>query len=332
MNEETAAKLQSMHLPLDGVWMPEGTSTMAADVDFAYWVIYWVCIAVFIAMMGAMGWFMWRYRRKNEGQKAESQNDHNQLIEILWSVLPLLFFFWVFVIGFRGFLDLYIAPSNAMEVRVTGQKWFWSMQYPYKENERLVVGGPGAEFVFPVHKPVKIVLTGVDVLHSFYVPNFRIKMDAVPGRYTTLWFEATRTGEFPLLCTEYCGQDHSNMLGKIKIVEEPEYLAWLNSVKDKGDVVSADQGKALYASKGCLACHSVDGSKIIGPSFKGLYGRKESTDKGEVQVDDNYIRESILNPTAKVVSGYPPAMPPQNLSPKEIDSIILFLKTLQATP
>jgi cytochrome c oxidase subunit 2 len=325
-----ADKLQAMHLPLDGFWLPKATSTLAPVVDDPFWIIYWACVIAFFLMMAPMFWFAWAYRRKTKDQKAVSQVDHSQAMEIAWSVLPLIFFFWVFVIGFRGFLEIYVAPSGATEVQVTGQKWQWSITYTTNTGDKVVVGGPGAEFVFPKGKKFKLVMKSQDVLHSFFVPNFRIKSDVIPGRYTTLWFEATEAGVFPLLCTEYCGKDHSNMLGKIKIVEtEQEFTDWLE--KQKVTVVNAESGKALFEQKGCTACHSVDGTKLVGPSMKGLWERTEKTSAGEVKVDAEYITESIWQPQAKIVEGYPPAMPPfqGQLNQDQINAIIEYIKVLK---
>lgn len=329
MEAEKAAVIQGMHLPLDGVWMPKAASTIAHVVDDPFWIIYWACVAAFVAMMAPMFWFAWKYRRKHKDQKALSQVDHSQAMEIAWSVLPLIFFFWVFVLGFRGFLELYVAPAGAQEVQVVGQKWSWSIAYEHN-GDKVVVGGPGETFVFPKNKKFKLVLKSVDVLHSFFVPNFRIKTDVIPGRYTTLWFEATEAGEYPLLCTEYCGTDHSNMLGKIKIVDtEEEWKKWLDEKNTV--VVSAESGKQLYESKGCQTCHSVDGAPAAGPTFKGLWGKTEQTNKGPVTVDADYITESILQPQAKVVNGFAPVMPSfqGQLKPDAINAIIEYMKTLK---
>ena len=326
--------LQSMHLPLSGFQLPEAASTFAKSaVDDPYWLIYWVCVAFFIATMGPMAYFMWRYRRKTKDQRAESQIDHSQFLEVLWSVVPLLFFSVMFFMGFRGFLELLVAPAGAMEVRVTGQKWTWTWNY----GDGVVVGGAGATFVIPVGKPVKLVMTSTDVIHSFYVPNFRSKQDVIPGRYTTEWFEATKEGEFPVLCTEYCGTDHSNMLAKIKVVPQADFDAWFKREKNAGGgPPTAVRGKDVYEKKGgCTACHSLDGSPRIGPSFKGLFGRDETMSDGtKVKVDDDYLHESIMTPAKRIVQNtttgapYPNVMPnlSSTLSPSEIDSVILFIK------
>jgi cytochrome c oxidase subunit 2 len=162
------------------------------------------------------------------------------------------------------------------------------------------------------------------------VPNFRIKTDVIPGRFTTLWFEATEAGDYPLLCTEFCGKDHSNMLGHIKIVEtEEEWHTWLDTQSKTPE--TAEAGQKLYQSKGCNACHTVDGSKLVGPSFKGLYGKSETTDHGNVTIDDAYITESILTPNANIVSGFTPAMPPYQgqLKQDQINALIAYIKTLK---
>jgi cytochrome c oxidase subunit 2 len=190
------------------------------------------------------------------------------------------------------------APSDAMQVKVTGQKWSWSMRYP----EGFQTGGQGAEFHLPVGKPIQFKIISTDVLHSFFVPNFRIKMDAIPGRYTTIWAEATQPGEYPIFCTEYCGTDHSNMLAKIIVEPEEQYRAWVE--KQTKVEISAESGKKLFEQR-CVACHSVDGSAKIGPSFKGLMGRDEKLQDGNtVKVDENYVTESIINPMAKVVQAF----------------------------
>ena len=322
-------KLQAMHLPLDGLWLPKAASTLASVVDDPWWIIYYASGAAFIAMMGPMAWFAYKYRRKHKDQKALSQMDHSQAMEIAWSVLPLIFFFWVFVLGFRGFLEMFVAPAGAQEVQVTGQKWQWNITYDHNGG-KVAVGGQGATFVFPKGKKFKLVMKSVDVLHSFYVPNFRIKSDVIPGRYTTLWFEATEAGEYPLLCTEYCGTNHSNMIGMIKIVEtEAEWKAWLDAQDTV--TVSPESGKKIFEEKGCTACHSVDGTRLIGPTMKGLWGRMESTNKGPVSVNEEYIAESILQPQAKIVDGYAPAMPPYQgqLKQEHIDALIEYMKTLK---
>jgi cytochrome c oxidase subunit II len=322
-------KLQNVHLPLEGDWMPQAASTTAHLVDHPFWVIFWASVVAFILIMTPMFYFAFKYRQKREDQKAVSQVDHSQLLEIAWSVLPLIFFFWVFLIGFRGFMEMWVAPSGATEVKVVAKKWAWSMVYDHKGDKVVVGGGQGAEFGFVKGRPYKLIMTSNDVLHSFFVPNFRIKSDVIPGRYTTVWFEATEAGNFPQFCTEYCGTDHSNMMSMIRVFNtDEEFDAWMKT-QQKVDV-TPEGGKALYTGKGCNACHSVDGSRGIGPSWKGLYGSKHGVVGGaQVDVNEAYISESILNPMAKIVEGYAPAMPPYELTPAQIAAITEYMKSLK---
>ena len=187
------------------------------------------------------------------------------------------------------------------------------------------------ELGVPKDKPVKLVMSSTDVLHSFYVPEFRIKQDVIPGTYTTLWFQATEAKEIAILCTEYCGTGHSDMLSKVNVMEGPKFQEWLDQNGDGGDQPPADRGKKLFATKACAGCHSVDGSRIVGPSLKGLFGKMEDLADGtQVKVDENYVRESLLNPNGKVVKGYQPLMPSfqGQLKDKDIDAIIAYLKTV----
>ncbi|MDP2340750.1 MAG: cytochrome c oxidase subunit II [Deltaproteobacteria bacterium] len=330
-----------MIVPHDGYWLPTATSTIAYVVDDPFWLIYWVCTVTFVLITVPTLGFAWGYRERAPGQKALSQNDHSRLLELSWSVLPLVFFFWTFVVGFRGFLEMFVTPAGATEVQVTAQKWSWSITYEH-QGQPVVVGGVGADFKFPKGKKFKLVMHSVDVVHSFFVPNFRIKSDVIPGRYTTLWFEATKAGVYPLLCAEYCGQDHSNMLARIVITEtEDEWRAWLAEEADpskKEGYVPAEHGKQLYESR-CASCHSTTGeqgpgTRFAGPSLKGLWGKTEQTDKGAVVIDDEHLRESIWQPQEKIVVGYGRTMPvfQGQLTPVQVDALIAFIKSLDAPP
>ena len=322
--------LQSMEVLVDSVWTPAVASTQAADVDGLFYFIYWSCILLGILVVAPMLWFLVKYRVKNFSRKAYSQRDHGVLIETLWSVLPFFYLVVLFVWGLRGFLNLYIAPPDAMEMRITGQKWFWEISYP---EDDVAVSGQGVEFVVPVDTNIKLIIIAEDVLHSFFIPNFRVKMDAVPGRYTTLWFNANKEGLYPVLCTEYCGKDHSNMLAQVRVVKKEEFRAWIEKTQAASNKLApVDLGEKLYSSKGCNACHSVDGTRLVGPSFKALYGKDEKlADGSTVKVDDAYMRESILNPAAKIVESYQNLMTPYQgkLKEREIVGLIEYIKTLK---
>lgn len=320
--------LQSMEFHPGGMWLPESAATSTPSVDDPFWIIYWTCVIAFVLVVAPMFYFMWKYRRKHEGQKALSQKDHSQTLEILWSAIPTVFFVWIFVLGFKGFMNLYVAPGDAMEIRVTGQKWQWTAKYP----NGVTITGVGAEFPVPKDRPTKVVLTSVDVLHSFFIPNFRIKMDAVPWRYTTLWFEPTQEGTFPIFCTEYCGKDHSNMLARVKVMEGDAFDTWLKAEGEKaGGAPDVAKGEQVY-NQVCVACHSLDGSRRVGPSFKGLAGSERQFADGTTAIaDDNYLLESMLEPNKKIAKDYPPAMPSMKgtLNQTQLDSVILWLKTIK---
>ncbi|MEK7774706.1 MAG: cytochrome c oxidase subunit II, partial [Candidatus Zixiibacteriota bacterium] len=252
--------------------------------------------------------------------------DHNLTLEIIWTAIPTILVMIIFVWGFKGFVRLYVVPAHAMQVNVTAQKWFWTFDYPEGVNAV-------NELIVPVDKPVKLLMSSKDVIHSFFVPNFRIKQDIVPNRYQIIWFEATQTGTFNLFCTQYCGKGHSEMVGKVIVKTQKEYQDWIDQASGPvaGETM-ADYGKKLYTSRACNTCHSIDGTPNTGPTFKGAYGRTETLADGTtIVVDENYIRESLLEPTKKDVSGYQPVMPTYQgiLKQQQIDALIEFLKTVQ---
>lgn len=232
----------------------------------------------------------------------------------------------IFVWGFKDFVRLHIVPANATEIKVTAQKWFWSFDYADGANS---VG----ELVVPVGKPIKLLMSSKDVIHSFFIPAFRVKMDVLPNRYTITWFEATHTGEFDLFCAEFCGKGHSEMLGKVKVLPEEEYQKWLEAGSGPAAGESLrDYGARVYVKYACNTCHSVDGSKNVGPTFKGLFARRVALADGSmITVDENYLRESMLNPMSKVVAGYNPVMPTFQgmLKDVDIDALIEYIKSLE---
>jgi cytochrome c oxidase subunit 2 len=305
--------------------MPPQNSTMAAEIDFLWDFIYWASAVFFIVLGAAIVYFVFRYRRRRQGELTTGLA-HNMPLEITWTLIPTILIFFVFVWGFKSYLKLHIAPGDAMEIKVTGQKWFWSFQYA--EGASTV-----NELVVPVDKPVKLLMSSVDVIHSFFVPNFRVKMDVLPNRYTQLWFEATAVGEYDLMCTEYCGTGHSEMIGKVRVLGEREYAEWLESAGGMGEgMTPAEYGAQLYKNKACNTCHSIDGSKLVGPSFLNLYNTQQMLTNGPpTMADENYLRESILNPQAKLVAGYDPVMPSYQgvLKDQQIDALIAYIKSLK---
>lgn len=307
-------------------WLPEQASTFAGMVDWAFNLYYWISVFFFVLVVGLIALFVLKYKRRREDQLASGQMIHNTLLETSWTVIPLLIVMVLFFIGMRGWWHMRIAPANAMTVDVVGLKWSWNFNYPQGfSNDTLVV---------PVNQPVRLRVTSTDVIHGFYVPAFRTKADVVPGRYHSLWFEATKTGVFPVLCTQYCGTSHSYMLTAVKVLEREEYDAWLAeaAAASGGDMPAEEFGAQVYTKRGCNACHSVDGAPGIGPTWKGAWGKSHTMASGaNITVDADYLRQSILEPAAQIVAGFPPVMPSYKgiLSDREIDGIIAYIQTLK---
>ncbi len=306
-------------------FLPPPHSTVAGDVDALFNFIYFSSAILLALVTAAMVLFIVRYRRRGAATTTSGMA-HNTALEITWTLIPTIVVFIIFAWGFKGFIRLHVAPANSMQVKVTGQKWFWSFDYPdgaSSVNELLV----------PAGQPVKLLMSSKDVIHSFYVPTFRIKMDVLPNRYTIAWFEATDTGNFNLFCTEYCGTKHSEMIGKVRVVTERQYAEWLETQSGPGAGESlVDYGARLYSQKACITCHSSDGKAGTGPTFKGIFGHTVDLEGGQsVEVDENYIRESILEPKAKVVRGFQPVMPTYQglLKDKQIDGLVEYIKSLK---
>ncbi len=222
-------------------------------------------------------------------------------------------------------MNLRTPPEGAYEIQVTGQRWSWQFAY---QN-----GYVDGDLHVPADVPVRLVMSSQDVIHSLFVPAFRLKMDAVPGRYTEAWFQADLPGEYPLLCAEYCGTGHSTMTATAIVHPPGEFEKWLEKASSFHELMSpAEAGRLLYRRRGCFQCHSVDGTANIGPTFKRLFGRKQALRDGSVlAVDENYVRESILEPQEKIVAGFEPVMPTYKgrLKDRDVTAIIEYIKTLR---
>jgi len=311
---------------------PEGASTMAGRVDALYFAL--VAIAVFftglIAILIAV--FAIRYRRR-AGQEAE-QIHGSLALELAWSVIPLIVAMGIFVWGASVFVSIKRPPDDALQVYAVGKQWMWKIQH--LEGRREI-----NELHVPVGRPVKITLTSEDVIHSFYIPAFRVKQDAVPGRYTTLWFEANQVGSFHLFCAEYCGTEHSRMIGRVVVMDPADYQDWLRSGASETATAGTGEangtpgtlvgrGEQLYATLGCGTCHSGT-SGALGPALAGLYGRSVDLKGGEAVVaDELYLRESIVSPQAKLVAGYQPIMPTfqGQVNEEALVELIAYIKSL----
>lgn len=311
-----------IHISPENFQLPEALSTDAANVDALYMLVYYISVAFTVAVTGTMLFFVWKYRRR-PGVKAEPVT-HNTTLEVTWTVLPIFFVAVLFHLGFKEYAHEALAGDNALEIGVRGQQWSWNFTYPNGKQD-------ASEVTIPVNRPVKFVISSQDVIHSFYVPGARLKKDAVPGMYSSISFTPNTIGDMQVFCAEYCGKDHSGMLAKIHVVAEKEYEDFLKK-GDRLDGESLDAyGARLYKKNACYTCHTVDGSKGNGPTWKGIYGHQATMMSGEtLTVDDNYIKESILKPQAKIVSGFTNVqMPPFTLNDEQISALIAYMKTLK---
>lgn len=305
--------------------------------DFLFWISVFFQIVVTVGML----YFLVKFHKSKKGRKTEYILG-SHLLETIWTVGPLLLMLGIFVWGYWGYLKMREPVANAYEVNVIGRKWMWNFQYA---NGKSTLN----ELYLPKDRDVKLIMTSEDVIHSFFIPNFRIKQDVVPGMYTSISFRALIAGEHPVYCTEYCGAGHSDMLAKVVVLEQADFDNWLLSGKlpkgSSGVAMAAsgapapakslaDKGKDLFQNKGCFACHSVDGTPKVGPSLKGIWGKtEEMADGSKITVDENYVRESLNEPNKKVVKGFAPSMPTFKglMSDEEINSMIAYIKSLKET-
>jgi cytochrome c oxidase subunit II len=344
----------------DGLWFPQSASTFSDQVDSTFMLVLWICLFFMIPITFALVYFTIRFV-KRKGVPAESQVSHNTPLEIAWSVLPSFLLVWIFVKGAMGYIDQQTAPEGARSIGVTAFKWGWTMDYGN--------GVFHPELHILNDTPTMLTMRSSDVIHSLFIPAFRAKRDVVPGRYNQMWFHPKVASEqvsqseldkalqdtrdnhngmfdpkrydftedgyryFDLYCAEYCGRDHSMMKTYVVVHKTQEDLdAWITkySGRQPGQT-PAQYGELLYQRRGCASCHSIDGSRRVGPSFLGGFGSQREFTTGQTGiVNENYIRESILEPKALVVAGYNPVMPSYKgqLSDDDIDSIIAYLKTL----
>jgi cytochrome c oxidase subunit 2 len=322
-----------------GPWgLPEQASTLAPPIDFVFDVITWICVAFFVLIVGLMVWFMIRYS-KPPGTPAESNVTHHTPLEVTWTVIPLILVIVIFYVGMKGYIEVRSAPLGAYQVNVVAQKWSWTFNYAN--------GASPSNLIVPVNRPVKLLMSSQDVLHSLYIPAFRVKQDVVPGRITSLWFEAIEPGVYDLYCAEYCGTQHSTMLAKVEVLEDADFNARMIEEANWADKVPANKlyvgGPRLYAR--CKSCHSLDGSAMTGPTWQHVWadavaGNILFTDGTELkdlmgpglmfEGPEDYIMKSITNPQQKLVMNYSGAMPTfqGQLDATEIAIITQFLQNL----
>ena len=326
-------------------WMPEAHSTFADDVDWLFYFLVWLT-AFFLVLIGGLAvYFSVRYRRTRDRMEGEHTPTHHTALEMTWTVIPLIAVLGIFFWGFRGYVDMSIPPDDAYDIRVESYTWGWNFVYPNGASSNVLY--------VPADRAVRLTLTSRDVLHSVFIPDFRVKRDAVPGRYNRTWFQARwldnavvrvadevdaeedddlRGTVHQLYCAEYCGDQHSRMLAKVVVLQLDDFR---DKVRQLGeidpDAPPAEIGQRIVANQ-CAACHSIDGETRLGPTFLDVYGdEREMADGSTELADEQYIREQILYPRRRTVAGFDPnAMPSFQglLSDREIDGVIAYLQSI----
>ncbi len=309
---------------------PPEASTMAPHTDALLWFLLGVSAFFSILIAVLLITFAFKYRRRSEAEtpppfattEGHPQREGSMILEVVWIGIPLILVVIMFVWGASLFIHLRHPPADAEEIFVVGKQWMWKLQH--LEGVREI-----NELHVPVGKPIKLTMTSEDVIHSFFVPAFRVKQDVLPGRYTSLWFQATKPGRYHLFCSQYCGTDHARMIGWVIVMDPAEYQTWLSGGAT-GSLASA--GEKLFQQLGCVTCHRADGAGR-GPVLQSLFGKTVHLQGGgSVVADEGYIHESIINPQAKVVAGYQPIMPTFKglVSEEGVLQLIAYVKSLGA--
>ncbi len=325
--------------------LPQAASAQAAPIDVMFNVHFWLIAFFFSLIMVIMLYSAFVFRRQ-PGDEEDGPHVHgNTALEIAWTIVPLIIVIALGVWGAFVLRDITTAADDALQIDVTGRQWSWSFEYPTEGTFQ------SAELVVPVGQPITLNMHSEDVLHNFWVPEFRVKQDLVPGRTTILNITPTQTGEYKVRCAEICGTDHSKMLAPVLVVSEAEYQAWLdekNAAPQYAELTPEERGAIWYSAEGfgCVSCHSIDGTPGVGPTWQGVYGRQEMLDDGtSVTVDDAYIRTSIYDPNSQLVEGFAAAMPQnyeelfaereaeilssQGVEIDIVEDLIAFMKTLE---
>ena len=301
--------------------VPDAASTVAASVDYLYYYMTAVSVVMMLLIFGVVLFFAVKYRRRSPDEVPEAIHGSLKL-EIAWSVIPfivMLSFFWW---GAKIYFLNASPPPDAMDVYAVGKQWMWKIQYP--EGQREI-----NELHVPIGRPVRVTLASEDVIHSFFIPAFRVKHDVVPGRYDTMWFTPTKPGRYHLFCAEYCGTEHSGMVGWVNVMTETDYENWLSGGGSEGTM--AQQGERLFQQLGCSTCHLLDQQGRC-PIMRGVYGSRVQLTNGQTVVaDEAYIRESILNPNAKIVKGFKRDIMPvfqSQIGEEGLLQLVVYLKSL----
>jgi cytochrome c oxidase subunit 2 len=301
---------------------PESASSVSPQVDLLYFFLVGMALFFTVLIFTLVIVFAVKYRRKSEDEQPKPMYGDMRL-EILWSVIPLGIVLFVFAWGAHVYFQIARAPSNALQFNVVAKQWMWKFQHPTGQREI-------NDLHIPVGQPVKLTMISEDVIHSLFVPAFRVKQDVLPGRHTSIWFQPTKVGKYHLFCAEYCGTKHAGMGGWVYVMEPSDYQDWLAG--NVGNETPVEAGARLFTQHGCITCH-VQTTFARGPSLHGLFGREVKLANGEtVKADEDYLRESILNPKAKMVEGFDAIMPTfqGQVTEEDILSLIEYIKSLKA--
>jgi cytochrome c oxidase subunit 2 len=309
-----------MNFPL----FPAAASTTATQTDELYFFLLGFSVFILALVFLPLLYFLIKYRRGSRANRTQI-NLPTMKIEIAWTVIPIFMVTGMFAWAARVYFYEEVPPPDALNINVIGKQWMWKVQHSEGQQEI-------NELHIPVDQPVKLTMASEDVIHSFYIPAFRIKQDVVPGRFTTEWFQATKLGAFALYCSEYCGTDHSKMAGRIVVMSAAEYRNWLAAVAPRNTLAQA--GENLFRELGCSGCHS-GSAAVHAPTLEGLYGKMAPLSDGTfVLADDKYLRDSILLPSSQIVAGYQPIMPTYegHVTEAELLELIAYLKSIGNSP
>lgn len=307
-------------------WSLQQASSKAGPVDTLFFFMLILSTVIALGVMAFVLYFVVKYRRGKDADRTNPIETHHKL-ELTWTILPLIISLGVFVWAGRIYFQMHDAPRDAMEIFVIGKQWMWKFQHP--DTGQIEIN----TLHVPVDRPVKLTMTSEDVIHSFFVPAFRVKQDVLPGRYTNVWFTATEPGTYHLFCTEYCGTDHAGMTGQVIAMPEEEFLAWSGGgggTAAGGGQTAAQAGEQLFNTSGCVGCHRPEGGGV-GPSLVGIFGKEVQLASGETVVrDEAYLRNSILRPREQIVQGFQPVMPPfeGQLGEEQLLQLIDYIKSL----